>query len=273
MRIDSHQHFWIFDQERDAWITPEIIRRDFLPDDLTPVLKANGIDGCVAVQVGQTDSETEFLLQLAEANDVVKGVVGWIDLRSKTLYDQLEVYAQFELLKGFRHIVQAEPDGFLSQSDFVRGVGQLAAFDFAYDILIYPHQLSEACEFVKKLPNVRFVVDHLAKPYIKKGEIDQWKADLHALAQLPNVSCKVSGLVTEANWQTWKPADLIPYLDVAFEAFGTKRLLYGSDWPVCLVAAEYAAVYGTITEYLSSFSVTEQTDVLGANAVKFYNID
>ena len=275
MTIDSHQHFWTFDPVRDSWITPEmeVIQRDFLPEDLIPVLKTNGIDGCVAVQADQSNSETEFLLQLAEANEVIKGVVGWIDLKSPDLYDKLEVYSQFELLKGFRHVVQGEADGFLLQPDFVKGVGQLAAFDFTYDILIYPHQLTEAYEFAKKLPNVRFVLDHLAKPFIKNGEIENWKNDLKSLSQLPNVSCKVSGMVTEADWHNWKNADLIPYLDVAFEAFGTKRLLFGSDWPVCLVAAEYGAMKAVLTDYLTAFSVSERKDVMGENAVRFYNLD
>lgn len=275
MTIDSHQHFWIFDPVRDSWITPEMeaIRQDFLPGDLIPVLETNGIDGCVAVQADQSDLETEFLLQLAEANYEIKGVVGWVDLRSPELYDKLEVYSQFELLKGFRHVVQGEPDGFLSQPEFLRGVGQLAAFDFTYDILVYPHQLKEAYDFAKKLPGVRFVLDHLAKPYIKRGELEPWKNDLELLAQLPNVSCKVSGMVTEADWAKWSKSDFMPYLDVAFEAFGTKRLLFGSDWPVCLVAAEYASMKEIVTDYLNSFSVTERKDVMGENAIKFYNLD
>jgi L-fuconolactonase len=275
MTIDSHQHFWLFDPIRDSWITPEmeVIQRDFLPGDLIPVLEANGIDGCVAVQADQSDSETEFLLQVAEANDVIKGVVGWIDLRSPELYDKLEVYSQFELLKGFRHVVQGEPVGFLGQSDFKEGVAQLAAFDFTYDILIYPHQLKEAFAFAKSLPNVRFVLDHLAKPFIKKGDIDNWKVDLNTLAQLPNVSCKVSGMVTEADWQNWSSADFVPYLDVVFEAFGTKRLMFGSDWPVCLVASEYSQVKTLVTDYLASFSVNEREDIMGGNAVRFYNLD
>jgi L-fuconolactonase len=275
MTIDSHQHFWTFDPVTDSWITPEmgVIQRDFLPEDLIPVLETNGVDGCVAVQADQSNSETEFLLQLAEANEVIKGVVGWIDLKSPDLYDKLEVYSQFELLKGFRHVVQVEADGFLLQTDFVNGVGQLAAFDYTYDILIYPHQLKEAYEFAKKLPNVRFVLDHLAKPYIKKGEIESWKNDLKSLSQLLNVSCKISGMITEADWHKWKNADLTPYLDVAFEAFGTKRLLFGSDWPVCLVAGEYGAMKAVVTDYLNTFSINERKDVMGENAVRFYNLD
>jgi L-fuconolactonase len=275
MTIDSHQHFWIFDPVRDSWITPEMeaIRRDFLPADLEPVLQANGIDGCVAVQADQTDTETEFLLHLAEANDFIKGVVGWIDLRTPDLYDRLEKYSQFELLKGFRHIVQSEPEGFLLQQDFIKGVGQLAAFDFTYDILVYPHQLEEAYEFAKRLPRVRFVLDHLAKPYIKKGEKEIWAGSIKKLAELPNVSCKLSGMVTEADWHNWQSADLQPYMDVVLDAFGAKRLLFGSDWPVCLVAAQYEDMKAVVTEFISSFSPTEKEAIMGGNASVCYNLD
>lgn len=275
MTIDSHQHFWIFDEERDSWITPdmEVIRRNFLPEDLWPVLKSNKVDGCVAVQASQADSETEFLLHLAEANDFVKGVVGWVDLRAANLYDQLERYSQFEKLKGFRHVAQGQPEGFLLQPDFIKGVGQLVAFDFTYDILIYHNQLKEAFNFAVKLPNVHFVLDHIAKPLIKAQEIQPWADDIRRLAELPNVHCKVSGMVTEANWMHWEKADFRPYLDVVFEAFGTERIMYGSDWPVCLVGGEYEGAKGILTDYLSMFSDDEVRDVMGRNAVNFYSLD
>jgi len=275
MVIDSHQHFWIFDEERDLWITPEmeVIRRNFLPEDLWPVLKANKVDGCVAVQASQTDSETEFLLHLAEANDFVRGVVGWVDLRTVNLYDQLERYSQFEKLKGFRHVAQGQPEGFLLQPEFIKGVGQLVAFDFTYDILIYQNQLKEAYNFAVRLPNVHFVLDHIAKPLIKAQELQPWAEDIRRLAELPNVHCKVSGMVTEANWQHWGKADFRPYLDVVFEAFGTERIMYGSDWPVCLVAGEYEGAKGILTDYLSMFSDDEVRDVMGNNARRFYNLD
>jgi L-fuconolactonase len=275
MVIDSHQHFWIFDEERDSWITPDmqVIRRNFLPEDLWPVLKANKVDGCVAVQASQTDSETEFLLHLAEASDFVRGVVGWIDLRAINLYDQLERYSQFEKLKGFRHVAQGQPEGFLLQSEFIKGVGQLVAFDFTYDILIYQNQLKEAYNFAVRLPNVHFVLDHIAKPLIKAQELQPWADDIRRLAELPNVHCKVSGMVTEANWQHWEKADFRPYLDVVFEAFGTERIMYGSDWPVCLAAGEYEGAKGILTDYLSMFSDDEVRDVMGNNARRFYNLD
>lgn len=275
MKIDSHQHFWIFDPIRDSWITPEMetIQRDFLPADLKPVLDDNGMDGCVAVQADQSNAETEFLLHLADANDFIKGVVGWIDLKSADLYDRLEVYSQFEKLKGFRHVAQGQPAGFLLQPDFIKGVKQLAAFDFTYDILIYQNQLMEAYEFAKQLPNVRFVLDHIAKPDIKKEEIETWATGIEKLAELANVNCKISGMVTEADWYTWKKSDFRPYLDVVFNAFGSDRILFGSDWPVCLVAAKYKDMKAIVTDYITSFSQAEQDKIMGNNAVKFYNLD
>jgi L-fuconolactonase len=275
MVIDSHQHFWIYDEARDSWITPDmqVIRKNFLADDLRPVLKANHVDGCVAVQASQSESETDFLLQQAEANGFVKGVVGWVDLRAEDLYEKLEKYSQFEKLKGFRHVVQGEPEGFLLQPNFIKGVGQLVAFGFTYDILIHRHQVQEAFNFAVRLPNVHFVLDHIAKPLIKNGEIQPWADDIRKLAELPNVHCKVSGMVTEADWQTWEKADFRPYLDVVFEAFGTERLMFGSDWPVCLVAAEYEGAKGILTDYLGMFSDSEMKQVMGANAARFYNLD
>ena len=251
----------------------ETIRRDFLPADLKPELEKHGIDGCVAVQADQSESETEFLLALADASDFIKGVVGWTDLRAANLYDKLEVYSQFEQLKGFRHVAQGQPEGFLLRPDFVKGVGQLAAFDFTYDILIYSNQLNEAFEFAKLLPKVRFVLDHIAKPNIKEGETDQWSSGIKKLSDLPNVSCKVSGMVTEADWYTWKKSDFEPYLNDVFEAFGLNRIMFGSDWPVCLVAAKYGDMMEILADYISSFSKSEQQKIMGDNAAKFYNLD
>jgi len=189
------------------------------------------------------------------------------------LYDRLEKYSQFELLKGFRHVVQGEPAGFLLQPDFIKGVGQLAAFDFTYDILVYPTQLADAYTFARKLPNVRFVLDHIAKPYIKKGELESWATDIRKLAELPNVNCKVSGMVTEADWQTWKKSDFHPYLDVVFDCFGADRILFGSDWPVCLVAAKYGEMKSILTDYIGALTKAEQEKIMGRNAEDFYRLE
>ncbi|WP_028665603.1 amidohydrolase family protein [Runella zeae] len=278
MVIDSHQHFWIYDAERDAWINEQMtrIRQNFLPEDLQQVLAASGVDGCIAVQADQSEAETLFLLALAEKHSsFVKGVVGWVDLRADNLYDKLDYYSQYELLKGFRHVAQAEPDDFLARPEVIKGIRQLAAFDFSYDILIYPTQLKAAVQLVREAPDVSFVVDHLAKPYIKDQKINTWSNYMRELASHPHVSCKVSGMVTEADWKNWTKKDFYPYLDVVFEAFGVDRLLFGSDWPVCLVAAEYEQVIGLVRDYMAhvGFSSADQAKVLGENAVRFYRIE
>ena len=278
MIIDSHQHFWIYDAERDAWINDEMtrIRQNFLPEDLKPVYEANGVSGCVAVQADQSDAETLFLLALAEKySSFVKGVVGWVDLQANDLYDRLDYYSQYELLKGFRHVAQGEPDDFLARPEVIKGIRQLSAFDYTYDILIYPTQLKAALQLVREVPEVQFVVDHIAKPYIKDKKINTWSNYMRQLAAFPHVQCKVSGMVTEADWKNWKTEDFFPYLDVVFEAFGVERLMFGSDWPVCLVAAEYEQVLGIVQEYMKrvGFSENDQAKVLGQNAARFYRLE
>jgi len=274
MIIDAHQHFWHFDPVRDSWITDDmaVIQRDFLPADLEPVLTENGVDGCVAVQASQSEDETMFLVSMAQNYDSVKGVVGWVDLQSSRLYDRLEVLSTFEEIKGFRHVAQAEPDDFLMRPSVINGIRQLAAFDLTYDILIYPTQLKAALHLVREVPEVNFVIDHLAKPYIKRQEISRWSNFMTEIAKQPNVSCKLSGMVTEADWHNWGKKDFFPYLDVVFEQFGPDRLLFGSDWPVCLVAANYTQVKNLIEEYVAPWGDEVRSKVMGANAVEFYSL-
>ncbi|GHB60578.1 amidohydrolase family protein [Persicitalea jodogahamensis] len=274
MRIDAHQHFWYFDPIRDAWIDEQmkVIRRDFLPEDLKQVLAQNQIDGCVAVQASQDDAETEFLLKLAGENDFIKGVVGWIDLQADDLGTQLEKYQGRKLLKGFRHVLQGESEEFMLRPAFVRGVKLLHHYGYTYDILIFPNQLPNAVKLVAQCPEQRFVLDHLAKPYIKAGKIADWEKDLNALAAHENVSCKISGMITEADYRSWTYEQLVPYLDVAFEAFGPNRLMFGSDWPVCLVAGEYQAVKDIVEKYTATFSAEEKAKIFGLNAERFYNL-
>ena len=274
MRIDAHQHFWIYDQREYTWIdeTMASIRRDFLPADLRPQLENNGFQGSVVVQVRQTLEETRWLLELAENNPFILGVVGWVDVRSPHLHADLESFAGKQKLVGIRHIVQSEPDDFLLQPDFLRGISVLEEFELAYDILIYIKHLPIAAEFVRRFPRQRFVLDHLAKPPIKSGAIDLWTRGMRELAAFPNVFAKVSGLVTEADWRAWKPEDVRPYLDVAFECFGPSRLMFGSDWPVCTVAASYARVANLVKDYLSGYAPEEREAVLGGNAAKFWRL-
>jgi L-fuconolactonase len=272
--IDSHQHFWKYDPSRHSWITDEmkVIRRDFQPEDLKPRLEKNDIDGSVVVQVDQTEEETLSLLALANQHDFVKGVVGWIDLRSRALESRLEYFSALKKLKGFRHIVQGEKPGFLGQSSFIKGVQKLPRYHFTYDLLVYHHQLAEALAFVKKVPDTKIVIDHLAKPSIVTKDLKQWEMHMGALAEFPNVFCKVSGMVTEAKWSRWEYRDFVPYLDVAVNAFGVHRLMYGSDWPVCLVAASYDEQFSIVQKYFASFREPEKKHILGENAKRFYNL-
>jgi L-fuconolactonase len=275
MKIDSHQHFWRYDTARDAWITDSmaVLKRDFLPEHLAAELAANGIDASIAVQADQSENETMFLLDLAEKNGRVAGVVGWVDLLSPQLAENLEYFSRFSKLRGFRHVAQAEPDdGFLARENFVKGVAQLRAFGFTYDILIYPKQLPAAVELVGRLPEQRFVIDHLAKPEIKARKTAPWAAQMREIAQNRNVFCKISGLVTEADWKHWKADDFKPYLDVVFDAFAADRLMFGSDWPVCLLAATYRQVKQLIEEYVKGYSEADKEKLFGGNAERFYGL-
>lgn len=249
------------------------IKRDFLPSDLEPIYKTNQIDACIAVQADQSEAETKFLLELAQKNQFIKGVVGWIDLRADNIEALLEKYKGQKHLVGFRHIVQGEINpNFMMQATFMNGISLLKQYDYTYDILIYHHQLQDAIALTQAFPQQKFVLDHIAKPNIKDHEIDQWKTDIELLSQSENVFVKVSGMVTEASWEEWKEADFTPYLDVVFHSFGTKRIMFGSDWPVCLIAAKYAEVKGIFTKYITTYSVLEQENMLYHNAINFYNL-
>ncbi len=276
MKIDAHQHFWNFDPVRDSWVNDEmsVIQKDFLPADLLPVLQENKIDGCITVQSDQSEEENFFQLSNADKWDFIKGVVGWIDLQAKNVEERLQYYSQFKMMKGFRHVLQGEPQrDFMLRPDFLDGVRLLGKYGFTYDILIFPDQLAYTHQFVTAFPEQPFVIDHIAKPYIKDQQIDEWKKDIQQVAACSNVYCKISGMVTEASWKTWKKQDYTPYLDVITEAFGTERIMFGSDWPVCLVAASYSEMLSIVSEYFASFSENEKAKIFGENASKFYKID
>ncbi|PKB16446.1 amidohydrolase [Flavobacterium sp. 5] len=275
MKIDSHIHFWKYHSVKEAWITDtmKVIQRDFLPNDITPILKANAIEGCIAVQADQSETETHFLLQLADENDFIKGVVGWIDFKIRNLEERLEYFSQFKKLKGFRHIVEAESDAdFLLNADFCNGIAKLAKYNFTYDILVSAAQLKTVVTFVEKFPKQAFVIDHLAKPNIKNADFLIWETEIKKIAAYPNVFCKVSGLVTQADWNHWKKEDFDYYLDVVTTAFGIERLLFGSDWPVSLLAASYDQSTTILRDYYSRFSLEEQDAFWGNNGMRFYNI-
>jgi L-fucono-1,5-lactonase len=275
MHIDAHQHFWIYSAREYDWIDESMIplRRDFLPGDLGSELHLAGFHGSIAVQARQSLEETRWLLELADGDPSIMGVVGWVDLRSPDVQSQLEAFSRNSKLVGVRHIVQSEPDDqFMLREDFLRGISLLERFDLTYDILIYPRHLAVASEFVKSFPRQRFVLDHLAKPYIKTGEIEPWAAGIRKLAEFPNVFCKLSGLVTEADWRSWKAEQIAPYIDAAFRAFGPERVMIGSDWPVCLVAGTYGRVMEIVKTYLAQYSSEVQEGVLGGNAQRFWKL-
>jgi L-fuconolactonase len=275
-RIDAHQHFWHYDPVEYEWIDASMasLRRDFLPADLEPELRAAGFDACVAVQARQNLEETRWLLELAEDHPFIAGVVGWVDLQAADLRAQLEPFADRPKLVGLRHIVQAEPDDrFLLRPEFLRGVASLRDFGLAYDILIYPRHLPAAVEFAQRLEGHRLVLDHLAKPEVRRGEIQEWRRHLRSLSACGHVMAKLSGLVTEADWHAWTPEGMRPYLDVAFECFGYERLMIGSDWPVCTVAADYGRTMRVVTDYMRGRPAREQDAVLGGNAERLWQLD
>ena len=274
MKLDSHQHFWKYDPAQYPWIAPgSPLHRDWLPPDLAPLLAATGLDGCIAVQARQIVAESHWLLELAEHHSIIKGVVGWVDLRSPEVERDLAALAPHPKFCGVRHVVQDEPDvNFMLGAEFQRGIGKLRAFQLTYDILIFPRQLPAAIELVRRFPEQPFVLDHIAKPPIMDGTLSPWREQIRELAKAPNVLCKVSGMVTEADLAAWKPADFPPFLDVVFEAFGEDRLMYGSDWPVCLKAASYAQVHALVAEYTRHLTPAAQEKFFGGNAARFYRV-
>lgn len=275
MKIDAHQHFWHYNPDEHVWMTDAMsgLKRDFLPADLAPLLAQVGLDGSIAVQARQTLQETEWLLELADRRDFIKGVVGWVDLRSADVEAQLATYAQHPKLKGVRHVVHDEPDDeFMLRAEFLRGLGKLQALGLAYDLLLFPKHLPVAVEVVKQFPAQRFVLDHIAKPFIKDKVVSPWDEQLRELAQFDNVYCKVSGMVTEADWQKWQPADFRPYLDIVLDCFGIERVMFGSDWPVCTLAGTYGEVFQIVQEYIQQLSGEIQGKILGGNAAGFYGV-
>jgi len=273
MRIDAHQHFWIYNEKEYAWITDDLrkIRRNYEPDDLFKELKANQFDGSIAVQARQNLEETEWLLKLAEENEFIKGVVGWVDLRSNQLESQLERFCKRKKFVGVRHVVQDEPDNqFVVGEDFLDGISLLSKYNLTYDILVFAHQLPYSTKMVEKFPDQKFVLDHIAKPKIKDQELDSWEREMETVATYPNVYCKLSGMLTEADWKDWKEEDFKPYLDVVFGCFGTKRVMFGSDWPVSQLAGSYKDTVSLVESYIESYSEEDRNSIMGNNALNFY---
>ncbi len=275
MRIDSHQHFWIYDPAQYDWISGDmdIMKQDHLPDRLRPELSSIGFDGSVAVQARQSPEETRWLLELADQYEFIKAVVGWVDLRSPDVEETLLTLSAYPKMAGGRHVLHDEKDdGFMLGKDFLRGISCLNKFGVTYDILVFPRHLPNALQLVSLFPEQVFILDHIAKPAIRNKEIREWKKDIEKFSTHGNVYCKLSGMVTEASWHSWKPEDIAPYLDVVFASFGTGRLMIGSDWPVCRLAGTYRQVMEVVLRYIDLLPEAEQDKILGGNAVKAYHL-
>ena len=275
LKVDTHQHFWKYNPVKHSWINEEmaVIRKDFMSDDLQSILNAVGVNGCIAVQADEDEAENDFLLSLTKDNDFIKGVVGWADFLADDISERLAYYNDFKIIKGFRYILQdKEQRDLMLSKEFLKGIQAMNAYDFVYELLIFPDQLAYAEQLVSQFPNQVFVLDHLAKPMIKAGEIKQWEIAINALAKHENVYCKLSGMVTEADWKNWNHADLSPYMDVVFSSFSIDRVMFGSDWPVCNLAADYQKVMGVVETQVNSLTINEQKKIWSLNATKCYQL-
>ncbi len=275
-RIDSHQHFWQYNPAEHIWMTDamQVLKQNFMPADLDSLLPQIGFDGCIAVQARQSIEETNWLLKLANENDFIKGVVGWVNLRSPDIDEVLSGYANQKKLVGVRHVVHDEADdNFMLQPAFQNGIAALKEFNLTYDLLLFAKHIPVALQLVEKFPEQYFVVDHIAKPFISKKEFSPWKEDLKELAKHPNVFCKLSGMVTETKWNDWKADDFQQYLDIVAESFGTNRIMIGSDWPVCTLSGNYSSTMSIVINYANQFSKEISDGILGGNCINFYKTD
>ena len=275
MKIDAHQHFWNYDPIKHSWINDEmkVIKRDFSPGDLAPLLKELKFDGTIAVQADETMAETEFLLGLAKKNDYIKAVVGWVDLLKDDVEDELLMLKPQQKLTGFRCIMQVtEDEAYLKNPVFLKNVSRLNQFDFTYDLLVFHQQMESLVRFTDKLPDNRLILDHIGKPDIKNRDIKQWKEHLRILSANPNIYCKLSGMLTEADYQHWTYDDIMPYMEISAEYFGIDRLCFGSDWPVCLLAGSFKQVHDVVDRFAEQLNSTEREKIFGTNTAAFYKI-
>lgn len=272
--IDSHVHFWNFDPVRDSWITEDMgkIRNDFMPKDILSTYQEIGIEGCIAVQANQSETETAFLLNLATENSIIKGIVGWTDLKAENLAERLAYWKKFELIKGWRHVLQAETDDFILDDRFADGVKTLNQFGYTYDLLCYHTQLKSIIKLVDKLPEQPLVLDHCGKPDVKTQALKAYEENIKILAQNPYLSCKISGLLTEADWLNFTENQIFNCLDIVFKHFGVDRIMYGSDWPVVLVSRPYTDWFNLVQKYVAQFTEEEKLKIFGGNAKQFYNL-
>lgn len=275
MRIDAHQHFWQFDPIKHGWIdeSMQAIRKSFSPFDLQKEIASVGIEGTIAVQADETEKENSYLLNLSDENDFIKAIVGWIDLKAVDAIERMQYWKIHNKIKGFRCIMQGQEDSsYLTNKDFLENVKKLAPYGYTYDLLVYHKQFPSLIKFVEKLPDNRMILDHLGKPDIKNKDIKEWKANLKIIAQHPGIYCKLSGMITEADYERWTYEDLKPYLETAAEYFGVDRICFGTDWPVCLLAGSYTQVYEIIEKFSNQLTSDEKNKLLGLNTMKFYTI-
>ncbi len=273
--IDAHHHLWRFNSADYGWMddSMQVLKRDYLPQELESEIAGAGVSGTVVVQARQILDETRWLLDLADAHPFIRGVVGWVDLQSPDLDEQLEEFSNCPKFVGVRHVIHDEPDdGFMLRPAFLKGIEKLGSHDLTYDLLLFPKHLERAIELVSMFPEQWFVLDHISKPFIKSGILQPWKDDIGALAAQPNVWCKISGMVTEADHAGWKYQDLVPYMDVVVEVFGTDRIMLGSDWPVCRLSGEYLEVMGISLDYFTHFRPEDKEKIYHQNAVDFYKL-
>jgi L-fuconolactonase len=276
MLIDSHHHFWQYSLQEYAWISDSmsVLKRDYLPPDLNREIKSVGFDGVVSVQARQSLRETQWLLELAEKNDFIKGVVGWVPLKSIDLSCELQKFAGHSKLKAVRHVLQDEPDdNYMLRPEFDRGISLLKDFHLRYDILIFERHLKQSIKLVDRHPDLTFILDHVAKPRIKEKLISPWRENINELAKRPNIYCKISGMATEADHSNWTETQLLPYMETALDAFGPRRLLFGSDWPVCLLATPYRRWFETVTDFIAPLSDSERNRIMGGTAIEAYGLN
>ena len=275
MAIDAHNHFWQYHPVKHSWINEDmaVLKKDFLPENLSPLIQKNKIDGCIAVQADESETENNFLLQLAKENDFIKGIVGWIDMLADDAEERIQYYSRFKIMKGFRYVLQDKKDrALMLHPVFKKNIALLHKYGFTYDLLIFKDQLGFVNQLVQQFPQQKFVLNHLAKPEIKTKKIQDWNEAIIAIAKNENIYCKLSGMVTEADWNKNTYQDFVPYMEIILENFGSKRIMYGSDWPVCLLAADYENVFNIVEQFIGSLSNSEQEDILGNNAINFYNL-
>jgi L-fuconolactonase len=273
--IDSHQHFWKVGRFDYPWMSSDlgVLYRDYLPEDLTPILAANGVEKTVLVQASNSVEESRWLLELAREHEFIAGVVGWVDLMSPNVTAQLQELTAHPKFKGIRHLVESESaDDWLIQPAVLSGLRELSRYRLSYDLLVHTRHLKYVLRVVESCPELAFVIDHLAKPPVAKNEINEWSAALKPIAAYPNVHCKLSGLVTEANWTSWQTDDLRPFVDFALKLFGPERLIFGSDYPVCLLAASYDRVLDAFQEILKGLSDADREQIFSKNAARFYRL-